>query len=78
MRRPTPDEFFPLPYFSWLERPLSLPLDIEDCATAIYLSNGDIGAAAARLKVTPAQLNKVVRASPRLMRLQARMLAPEE
>ena len=48
MRRPTPDEFFP--YFGWLERPLDLPLDVEECATAIYLKNGDLDAAAARLK----------------------------
>jgi hypothetical protein len=78
MRRPTPDECLPLPYFGWLERRLSLPLDVEECATAIYLKNGDLDAAAARLKVTPARLNKVVRASPRLIRLKAVMSAPEE
>ena len=73
-----PISFFPLPYFGWLERPLDLPLDVEECATAIYLKNGDLDAAAARLKVTPARLNKVVRRSPRLMRLIAAMQAPEE
>jgi hypothetical protein len=78
MRRPTPDEFFPLPYFGWLKRPLDLPLDVEECATAIYLKNGDLDAAAARLKVTPARLDRVVRRSPRPMRLRARMLASEE
>jgi hypothetical protein len=78
MRRPTADEFFPLPYFGWLERPLDLPLDVEECATAIYLKNGDLDAAAARLKVTPARLDRVVRRSPRLMRLVAVMLAPAE
>jgi hypothetical protein len=75
MRRPTPDEFLPLPYFGWLERPLDLPLDIEDCATAIYLKNGDLDAAAARLKVTPARLDRVVCRSPRLTRLRAVLLA---
>jgi hypothetical protein len=78
MARPSPDEFFQLPYFGWLERPLNLPLDVEDCATAIYLENGDLDAAASRLKVTPARLNKVVCRSPRLMRLKAVMLAPAE
>ena len=78
MSRPSPNEFLPLPYFGWLERPLSLPLDVEECATAIYLAHGDINKAAARLKITPAKLNRVVHASPRLMRLQAQLLAPEE
>ena len=78
MRRPTPDEFLPLPYFGWLERPLSLPLDIEECATAIYLENGDLDAAAARLKVSRARLDRVVCRSSRLMRLKAVMSAPEE
>jgi hypothetical protein len=78
MRRPTPDEFLPLPFFPYQERPLTIPLDVEECATAIYLKNGDLAAAAARLKVTPARLNKVVRASPRLMRLKAVLLAPPE
>jgi hypothetical protein len=63
MRRPTPDEFLPLPFFPYPERPLTIPLDVEECATAIYLKNGDLAAAAARLKVTPARLNKVVRVS---------------
>jgi hypothetical protein len=76
MRRPQPYEFFQLPYFGWLERPLDLPLDVEDCATAIYLENGDLAAAAARLKVTPARLDRVVRRSPRLMRLKAVLRQP--
>ena len=77
MRR-RPPTVSPLPYFGWLERPLDLPLDVEECATAIYLKNGDLDAAAARLKVTPARLDRVVRRSPRLMRLKAVLLAPEE
>ncbi len=76
MRRPTPDEFLPLPYFGWLERPPDLPLDVEECATAIYLKNGDLDAAAARLKVTRARLDRVVRRSPRLMRLKAVLRQP--
>jgi hypothetical protein len=80
MSQPSPDfkpreydasEFEPLPFYPFDERSLSLPLDVDECATAIYLSHGDIGAAAALLKVSPARLNRVVRASPRLMRLKA-------
>ena len=78
MRRPTDEEFLPLAWFPWAERPLDLPLDVEECATAIYLKNGDIDAAAARLKVTPARLDRVVRRSPRLTRLKAVLLTPEE
>jgi hypothetical protein len=37
MARPSPDEFFPLPFFPYKERPLTIPLDIEECATALYL-----------------------------------------
>jgi hypothetical protein len=71
MSRPSPDEFLPLPDYScWLERPADLPLDVEECATAIYLAKGDIGAAAARLKVTAAKLNRLVRRCPRLQRLR--------
>jgi hypothetical protein len=78
MRRPTPEEFLPLAWFPWAERPLSSPIDIEEAATALFLKHGDIDAAAARLKVTPARLDRVVRRSRRLMRLKAVLLAPEE
>ncbi len=78
MRRPTAEEFLPLAWFPWAERPLSSPIDIEEAATALFLKNGDIDAAAARLKVTRARLDRVVRRSPRLMRLKAAMLASEE
>jgi hypothetical protein len=69
MSRPSPDEFLPLPYFPWLSRPETLPLDLDEAATALYLAKGDPTAAAALLKVSPARLNRVVRRSPRLQRL---------
>ena len=74
MRHPSPDEFFPLPFYGWLERPPSLPLDVEEAATALFLSHGDLNRAAARLKVAPARLSRIVRASPRLMRLRATLV----
>jgi hypothetical protein len=62
-------EFLPLPYFPWLSRPETLPLDPDEAATALYLAKGNPAAAAALLKVSPARLNRVVRRSPRLQRL---------
>ena len=70
LREHDASEFEPLPFYPFDERSLSLPLDVEEAATAIYLARGDIGAAAALLKVTPARLNRVVRGSLRLQRLR--------
>ena len=69
MREYSAAEFVPLPYFGWDSRPETLDLDVEECATAIYLAKGDIRAAAARLKVTSARLNKLLRRAPKLQRL---------
>ena len=63
------DEFVQLPYFAWDSRPETLPLDVDECATALYLGGGDVKDAASRLKVTPARLAKLIRRSPRLQRL---------
>ncbi len=64
-------EFLPLAFFPWDSRPETVPLDPEEVATALYLAEGDPSAAACLLKVTPAQLSRIVRKSPRLLRLQA-------
>ena len=69
-RSPSPDEFLPLPFYGWLERPLDLPIDPDEAATAIYLAHGALNRAAELLKVSPARLNRVVRRSPRLQRLR--------
>ena len=63
------EEFVPLPYFSWSERPASLPLDVDECATAIHLAHGDIPSAAELLKVPPIRLHRLLRGSPRLQRV---------
>jgi hypothetical protein len=76
MRRPTADEFVPLPWYNWDARPDTVPLDLDECATALYLANGDIKAAAARLKITVAQLNRCIRKWPRLQRLIVELAAP--
>ena len=78
MSRPTPDEFLPLPFYPFDERSLTYPIDQEEAATALYLSNGDVSAAAELLKVSIPRFNRVVRRSPRLMRLKADLLASAE
>jgi hypothetical protein len=65
--------YLPLPWFPYEERPHSMPLDVEECATALFLKKGDVGAAAERLRVTVARLNRTIRKSPRLIRLQTRL-----
>jgi hypothetical protein len=71
--RPSPDEFVPLPWFPWDSRPDTVPLDTDEIATALYLANGDLQAAAALLKVTVAQLKKPIRKTPRLQQLIERL-----
>jgi hypothetical protein len=62
-------EFVPLPYFPWDERPASLPLDIDEACTAIHLAHGDLVGAADLLKVPVIRLKRLVRAAPRLQRI---------
>jgi hypothetical protein len=64
-------EFLPLPFYPWTERPSTLPLDADECATAIHLAHGDLPAAASLLKVPIVRLNRSLRASPRLQRILA-------
>jgi hypothetical protein len=40
MSYPTPDEFVPLPYYPFEARPDSIPLDVDECATALFLGGG--------------------------------------
>jgi hypothetical protein len=44
--RPSPDEFVQLPYGPWDSRPETLPLDVDECATALFLANGNVKGAA--------------------------------
>ena len=68
-------EFQPLPHFPWNKRPPHLPLDIEECATALYLAEGVIGRAAERLKVEPLKLTRQIARSPRLTRLHGELVS---
>ena len=63
-------EFVPLPFYSWAERPLSLPIDVEEAATAIHLDDGDVILAARRLKVSTGRLNRLIAHHPRLVRIR--------
>jgi hypothetical protein len=76
MRQPSPDEFLPLPYFPWLSRPETLPLDVDEVATALYLAKGDPAAAAALLKVSVPRINRVIRRIPKLVRLRDDLAGP--
>ena len=66
-------EFVPLPFYPWTVRPLHLPIDIEEAATALYLAEGLIGRAAERLKVEPLKLVRIISRSARLTRLHAEL-----
>lgn len=61
-------EFAPLPYYPWDERPPSLPLDVDETATAIHLAQ-NLPAAAQLLKVPLIRLTRLIRAHPRLQRV---------
>jgi hypothetical protein len=61
-------EFTPLPFYPWDERPPTLPIDQDEAATAIHLAH-TIPGAALLLKVPEFRLKRLVRASPRLQRI---------
>jgi hypothetical protein len=75
MSRPSPEEFVPLPYFPWHQRPDTLPLDFDEVATALFLSNGRLAGAADLLKVNQSQIKRAIRKSPRLRTLIERLRA---
>jgi hypothetical protein len=66
----TDEEFLPLPYFPWDERPATSLLDVEECATALYLEGGHLARAASRLKIDELRLKRFIKRHPRLVRLQ--------
>lgn len=61
-----PTDLVPLPTSPWDERPASIPLDVEECRTALWLESGNVSNAAKRLKVSPERLRKFTNASARL------------
>ena len=61
-----PDDLVTLPTAPYAERPVALPLDIEECRTAIWLARGNITEAAKILKITSLRLRNFVGKSPYL------------
>ena len=61
-----PNDLVALPSMPWPERPLELPLDIEECRTAIWMAAGNISEAAKVLKTTSIRLRAFVKKSPYL------------
>jgi hypothetical protein len=69
------EEFLPLPYFPWAARPSHAVLEVEECATALYLEAGVVSRAAGRLRVEPLRLQRAINRSGRLRKLHAELVA---
>ena len=61
-----PADLIPLPTMPWDNRPSELPLDIEECRTALWMTRGNITKAAKVMKVPSDRFRRFVRSSPRL------------
>jgi hypothetical protein len=61
-----PNDLVALPTMPYSERPVELPLDTEECRTAIWMAAGNISEAAKILKVTSIRLRNFVKKSPYL------------
>ncbi len=62
-------EFVPLPAFAWKTRPLSVPLTVDECRTAIHLTNGILPDAAALLCTPLIRLVRFIDRTPNLQLL---------
>lgn len=63
-----PSDLAPLPTMPYNERPTEMPLDVEECRTALWRCDGNISKAAILLKVPSARLRKFVANSAYLQR----------
>lgn len=61
-----PHDLVPLPTAPYSERPVELPLDVEECRTALWMTRGNISEAAKLIKVTALRLRQFVNKSPYL------------
>jgi len=61
-----PNDLVALPTMPYSERPVELPLDTEECRTALWMAAGNITEAAKILKVTSIRLRNFVKKSPYL------------
>lgn len=69
-----PQDLIPLPTMPYDVRPDSLPLDVEECRTALWHVRGNVTEAAKVLKTSPLRLRNFIKASPRLQNEQKEML----
>jgi hypothetical protein len=68
-------EFLPLPFYGWDRRPSHIPIDVEEAATALYLTQGSVDGAAGKLRCEPLKLQRAINRSPRLVRLHAELVS---
>jgi hypothetical protein len=61
-----PSDLQPIPSAPWDERPLELPLDVQECRTALWLHRGNITGAAKTLKVDSKRLRRFIKSNPYL------------
>ena len=61
-----PSDLTVLPTMPYSQRPDDLPLDVEECRTALWLKNGNVTEAAELLKVSSARLRRFVNNNPYL------------
>lgn len=65
-----PDNLVPLPTSPWDIRPAELPLDVEECRTALWRCRGNVSKAAELLKVASQRLRTFIEKSEYLKREQ--------
>lgn len=68
-----PTDLVPLPTMPYDERPIELPLDVEECRTALWRANGNVSDAAKLLKTTSLRLRNFIKSSKRLTDEQREM-----
>jgi len=61
-----PSDLVALPTMPYNERPTELPLDVEECRTAIWMASGNVSEAAKLLKTSSIRLRNFVKKSPYL------------
>jgi len=63
-----PNNLIPLPTMPYDQRPIEIPLDVEECRTAIWRAKGNVSRAAEILKVPSSRLRNFIQRSPYLTR----------
>lgn len=63
-----PSDLVPLPTMPYDRRPVEIPLDVEECRTAIWKAKGNISRASEYLKIPSTRLRNFVEKSPYLKR----------